>query len=88
MPRPHFPVRGGAHAQPRYAGVGSTDVAAVCEGCKEKNAELERVRQELSHARSKDGAARRFAGPGMMWMALGVCGIGLLFALAAILHHG
>lgn len=58
-------------------------------------AEVQRLRQELARAQSAQGenlspapAARGTATNGMIWVALALCGLGLVFALLAILHHG
>jgi len=90
MPRPHFPVQGGAHAQPRHGVAMSSDSTGSCDKCREKAAEIDRLRQQLAHARNGDsaGVRPRLAAAGMVWMALGICGIGLLFALAAVMRHG
>jgi hypothetical protein len=60
-------------------------------------AEVQRLRQELAQARSAPPAAKPTHGltarggmtsSNMIWVALALCGAGLLFALLAILHHG
>lgn len=90
MPKSHFPARGGAHPQPRYGG--HAEASGECERCKEKSTELDRMRQELSRLRKggADGAggAPSIGGPGIMWFALGVVAIGLLFAIAVVMRHG
>jgi hypothetical protein len=91
MPRPHYPLRGGAQIQPRYGSSGSSDASGDCEQCKAKSTELDRMRQELARLRQDAAVGARpplVAGAGMVWAALAICGGGLLFALIAILRHG
>jgi hypothetical protein len=89
MPRLNTPIRGGAHPQGRH-GQPLRDGDGECTGCREKAQEIESLRKEISRS-GADGAAaggRLLGASAMMWMALCVCGAGLLFALAAILRHG
>ncbi|HZP80973.1 MAG TPA: hypothetical protein VFB21_04990 [Chthonomonadaceae bacterium] len=58
-------------------------------------AEVQRLRQELARVRkaqadrpSPGPAARGAATSGMIWVALALCGLGLAFALLAVLNHG
>jgi hypothetical protein len=86
MPRLNLPIRGGAHPQRSYG-----PDAAECPVCAERMAEVERLKQELAHAREglSDGSGRRsIGGSTMMWMALMLCGLGLAFAVIAVLRHG
>jgi hypothetical protein len=60
-----------------------------CPGCREKSAEIERLRNEVASAQShRETGIRRMAASPMIWAALGICGVGLLFAILAIAHHG
>ena len=88
MPRPNLPVRGGTQA-PQRAGA-SSDSGNGCDRCRELAAELEKMKEAATKAnRSGSAAGLPFRGsPALMvWAALGVCGMGLLFALLALTHH-
>ena len=91
MPRPHYPVSAGALAHRRYSVGANVDALNECPGCQAKNAEINRLGQELAKVQ-RDAAFPRgagiSAGSGMMWAALGICGVAIVFALAAILRHG
>lgn len=93
MPKPHFPVRGG----PRPSEWSSTPPEAYAHSLPpdshpphELEAEVRRLREEL--ARTQASSPRRahagVASIPMVWIALGACGVALLFALLAILRHG
>ncbi|HLJ54341.1 MAG TPA: hypothetical protein VKT77_04825 [Chthonomonadaceae bacterium] len=85
MPTPHYPVRAGAH-RPQAAPTADSQPSAACPACAEKSTEIERLRNELAHARS--GAT---SSPGRligMWAALAICAACIVFALAAMLRHG
>ncbi len=91
MPQSYFPVRGGAHPQTRIAAGATSNTDGDCEGCRQKAVEIERLRTALLRM-DRDTSV---AGPHhiattaiMMWAGLGICAIGLLFALAAVLRHG
>jgi len=87
MPRPHFPPRGGSRI-PQQA-VRGADGLDICPGCKDKTAEIERLRADIAAAMSvREEGRRRMAASPMVWAALGICGVGLLFAIFAIVHHG
>jgi hypothetical protein len=89
MPRPHFPARGGARL-PQYGNsASSSDRQETCQGCKEKAAEIARLRNDINASKSvrEEGRRRMIASP-MLWAALGICGVGLLFAIFAIVRHG
>ncbi len=91
MPRSHFPVRGGAQSQPRYGAGNPSDATGGCAKCKEKSAEIDRLRQDLTRVRQGapgGGGSPMIAGSSTMWIALCICGAGLLFALLALLHRG
>jgi hypothetical protein len=88
MPRSHFPVRGGAYVHGRPSAGGSAD-GVECERCREMAAEIERLRNELARPRhGAEGAAPSRPAPAMLWAAIAICAVGLLFALAAVLRHG
>jgi len=91
MPRPHYPVQGGAHPLPVYGSGRVADGSGECVQCGEKSSEIDRLRSELAQARKgtdREEGQPRMAASAMMWAALGVCGTALMFALAAMLHHG
>ena len=88
MPRPHYPASGGArmpYVNHRAApGPGAGD----CAGCRELTAEVARLRGELSRNQKSGGPGFLGTSLPMVWAALGVCGVGLLFALLALVRHG
>ena len=91
MPRPHFPVQGGSRPMPRNGAGAAPGSSIDCTACTEKSAEIERLRGELLKARrgqSRAADGPRMGGSAMMWVALSVCGFGLIFALAAMFRHG
>lgn len=90
MPRSHYPIKGGAQVQFRSGGAGrAADDTGGCAQCRNSAAEIERLQQQVSRLKSntEGGGGARMPGHAMMWAALGICGIGLLFAIAAILRH-
>lgn len=88
MPRPNIPVRGGPHA-PQTSGKAS-DSGSGCSRCRELSAELEKVKQQAAKG-GRGGSAAGFPLRGspslMVWTVLGACGMGLLFALLALIRH-
>lgn len=70
-------------------GARTSEIQEVCQGCQEKAAEIERLRTDIAAARSHcDEGRQHMAASPMVWAALSICGIGLLFAIFAIVHHG
>ncbi len=52
---------------------------------------MQRLRQELARARNGRSSGPNVRIPAtrnMLWVALAICGGGLLFALLALLNHG
>lgn len=101
MPKPHFPSHGGPHIpawsnQPTHSpSVGNSkkaeSVVSESRRQRELQAEVERLRQELEVARQPWRLFSSHPGAGnhtMVWTALALCGVGMLFALFAILNHG
>ena len=91
MPRPHFTVQGGTRVQPRHETTNAADTTGDCPSCKQKSAEIERLRRELAQGETRSrrpGGSTKSAGSAMMWAALGICAACLVFALFAIMRHG
>jgi hypothetical protein len=98
---PHPPVwaSGARSLSERNAGAEPDPPRARTEkelsGRRDLEAEVRRLRQELTQVRktqadrpSPGPEARGAATSGMIWVALALCGLGLAFALLAVLNHG
>ena len=90
MPRPHYNIQAGTRIQPRPSAPGTGDPAGGCPACLQKSAEVEKLRRELAAARAEGGSPQGLGKPGavIMWAVLAACAACLIFALAAIAHHG
>src|SRR5689334_20750634 len=99
MPRPNYAIQAGTRIPPRQEAKTSADTSTQCAGCKQKSAEIDRLRRQLSKGQGDSGGAdaRPDGGAGtrpnkignvMMWAALGFCAACLMFAMAAIVRHG
>lgn len=88
MARPHYNIQAGTRIHPRQGAPDGAGAAGGCPACKEKSAEVERLRRELAAAQS--GSARGLGKPGatIMWAALAICAACIVFALAAFVRHG
>ncbi len=87
MPRPLNPQSGRSNPRVSASGTLDANTAPVPASLSKLQQENARLQAELDRLRKSEMPAPSMNSRSVMWMACGLCGIALLFALAALFRR-
>ena len=87
MPRPHNPQPGRHNPRTSASGSLESNAAPSSHSLSKLQQENARLKAELNRLRKSPTPAPAMHSRSVMWMACGLCGVALLFALAALFRH-